>query len=168
MGTQRLELPDTLTRQATMRSKEAAREYYRKNREDLNARRRAKYWADPEEAHRKTNAWRAANRQRHYGKQRAWIKANWKHVQRYNADFKARLLGASLDWYELKYREQDGRCAICGEPHQRLCIDHDHTTKRARALLCHRCNRGLGYFRENVAFLRGAAAYILQHQEVSV
>lgn len=45
--------------------------------------------------------------------------------------------------------EQDSRCAICGKhradcgPHG-LCIDHNHTTGKVRALLCTGCNIALG------------------------
>ena len=40
---------------------------------------------------------------------------------------------------------QKGRCALCGKHERsfskRLAIDHNHSTKRVRALLCFFCNR---------------------------
>jgi len=56
--------------------------------------------------------------------------------------------GATVEWYEAKFKKQRGRCAICrakarpvrkgGIP--RLCSDHDHETGKLRALLCPKCN----------------------------
>ena len=50
--------------------------------------------------------------------------------------------------YARLFLSQDGKCAICRRvPSGRaLDVDHDHRTREIRGLLCHRCNRGLGYF----------------------
>ena len=56
---------------------------------------------------------------------------------------------------------QDNRCAICKQLwHKRLDVDHCHTTGKIRGLLCGNCNRGLGLFRENRAFLFSAIEYL--------
>lgn len=55
------------------------------------------------------------------------------------------------------------RCAICGrhEPHpSALAIDHDHATGKVRGLLCRACNTGLGQFRDSIAMLEKALAYL--------
>ena len=59
-------------------------------------------------------------------------------------------------------RLQGGRCAICGaeQGNRRFHLDHDHATGRARGLLCHSCNLGLGAFRDNPEWLDAAAAYL--------
>lgn len=71
---------------------------------------------------------------------------------------------------KLEY-DQDGLCAICGEPNYiyrhgevttRLFLDHNHTTGRFRGLLCHSCNVGLGMFRDSPALLRAACSYLKQ------
>jgi hypothetical protein len=49
-------------------------------------------------------------------------------------------------------------CIICGLPAE--VIDHDHITKRIRGSLCHRCNMGLGHFRDNPELLELAAMYL--------
>lgn len=54
----------------------------------------------------------------------------------------------------------DGRCAICKRQDTRLCIDHCHKTGRIRGVLCHRCNSGIGSFRDNPTLLTAAAAYL--------
>ncbi len=66
------------------------------------------------------------------------------------------------------FEEQDGVCAICGEPETavlrgrtlKLSVDHDHETGVIRGLLCHACNLGLGKFKDRVELLEKAIAYL--------
>jgi hypothetical protein len=71
-----------------------------------------------------------------------------------------------IEWeeYQQLREQQGGRCAICGLPCERLVVDHNHQTGRARALLCHACNAGLGWL-ENSAWLPRALAYLEAHRE---
>lgn len=39
-------------------------------------------------------------------------------------------------------------------------LDHDHETGEIRGILCHECNRGLGYFKDNTHFLQSASIYL--------
>lgn len=57
---------------------------------------------------------------------------------------------------------QGGLCAICGGAMKRPCVDHDHATKKVRALLCFTCNLSLGFI-ERRSFLDKAAAYLRRH-----
>ena len=61
------------------------------------------------------------------------------------------------------------RCAICGQVEtavsrtgrpKSIAVDHDHDTGRIRGVLCDRCNRALGYLRDNPDLLRRAADYL--------
>jgi len=67
------------------------------------------------------------------------------------------------DWNDL-YLSQNGCCAICGIHESKLGVrfhvDHDHETGVVRGLLCLKCNSGLGYFLDNVDFLRNAIGYL--------
>lgn len=59
---------------------------------------------------------------------------------------------------------QGGVCAVCKETcstGRNLAVDHDHKTGLVRGLLCCKCNRGLGYFGDDVAKLAGAISYLL-------
>src|SRR3712207_1953899 len=58
---------------------------------------------------------------------------------------------------------QDNRCAICGEASPRH-LDHDHESGRIRALLCQRCNHGLGLFRDEPDLLFAAGLYVSGHR----
>lgn len=67
-----------------------------------------------------------------------------------------------LEPYETWVARFGERCNICGRPpgpRRRLDRDHDHRTGEARGLLCHSCNRGLGYLKTPV-LLRHALAYL--------
>ena len=73
--------------------------------------------------------------------------------------------GITADDYTRMLTEQGGRCAICQSPetgtrNKVWSVDHCHATNRVRGLLCHRCNMGLGYFKDSPDRLRAAAAYL--------
>jgi hypothetical protein len=51
-------------------------------------------------------------------------------------------------------------CTICGDEGN-LVVDHDHKENKIRGILCNRCNRGLGLFRDNPDFLEYARIYLL-------
>ena len=78
-------------------------------------------------------------------------------LRMYMHKFQLRKTGCSEDMYKKMFEAQGGRCAICGakEGHKsksgvscKLAVDHCHETGKIRGLLCGRCNRGLGYLRE--------------------
>ena len=63
--------------------------------------------------------------------------------------------------YQLKrFREakQQAECVICGNP--ATVVDHDHRTGHIRGALCHPCNAGLGFFRDDPTLLEMAALYL--------
>lgn len=64
--------------------------------------------------------------------------------------------------FNLRLKEQDSRCAICGEKCEetKIFADHDHITGKPRGLLCNRCNIGCGVFRDNVEYMKKAIAYL--------
>lgn len=68
---------------------------------------------------------------------------------RFSARSRERLYGISDEAYSLLLREQDGKCACCGQSFGRTpCVDHDHETGKVRGLLCHRCNIAEGFLRD--------------------
>jgi hypothetical protein len=58
------------------------------------------------------------------------------------------------------YERQNGNCAICNNNYPVLNIDHDHETGKVRALLCGECNRGLGFFHDNLELLKKGIDYL--------
>lgn len=70
--------------------------------------------------------------------------------------------GISADDWDRLYDLQLGRCPICliALVETTVHVDHDHETDEVRGLLCKHCNPGLGYFKDDPAALRRAAAYL--------
>ena len=76
-----------------------------------------------------------------------------------------RKFGLSIEAVEERVRQQGRACAVCGEPFSDCRgyaphVDHDHKTGVVRGVLCFRCNAGLGSFKDDVARLRAAIAYL--------
>lgn len=67
--------------------------------------------------------------------------------------------GLTLVQYNEMCLKQEQKCKICGIE-QKLHVDHDHLTGKIRGLLCNGCNRGLGFFSDNMAALEKAAQYL--------
>jgi Recombination endonuclease VII len=51
-------------------------------------------------------------------------------------------------------------CTICGDE-TALVVDHDHNENVIRGILCNKCNKGLGLFRDDPDLLEYARIYIL-------
>ncbi len=73
--------------------------------------------------------------------------------------------GLSVGEYHEMASKQGGRCAICQQEADPLVVDHDHATGKVRALLCHKCNRLLGFVNDDPAWLRAALDYLTSHRE---
>jgi len=67
------------------------------------------------------------------------------------------------DYLRMK-SEQSGKCLLCNET-AKLVVDHDHSTGYVRGLLCHHCNRGLGFFSDNSNILLKASEYVRKSGE---
>lgn len=60
--------------------------------------------------------------------------------------------GLPVSVYDTMLEQQNGMCAICNSgnhPNSVFDIDHNHTTGEIRGLLCRRCNRLLGQFKDD-------------------
>jgi hypothetical protein len=68
---------------------------------------------------------------------------------------------------ETKLAEQDGKCALCGEPLTEVsaCLDHDHYTGKLRGVICRRCNVGIGFFKDSEELLMRAIEYIREYKD---
>lgn len=73
--------------------------------------------------------------------------------------------------YNKLLTNQNGVCAICKQPpkeNKRLDVDHCHTTKKLRGLLCNNCNRGLGHFKDSQELLLKAKIYLINHEQSQI
>lgn len=121
---------------------------------------RNRYTAHRENILERNREWADSNREKVRARRRLWA------------------FGLTPEEFERKLQEQEGRCDICGiEMHlaadrnkdgslktNGICIDHDHGTGVVRGLLCSRCNKGLGHFKDDLARLRAAVDYLTKHQ----
>ena len=101
---------------------------------------------------------------------REWRKGKAEKIKTYNwKNHLKRKYGITPQEYQLKFDKQEGKCAICGIHQSQLKhplgVDHNHTTKKNRDLLCVRCNTALGSFQENIQILELAINYLKKHQE---
>ncbi len=71
--------------------------------------------------------------------------------------------GITVSDYEELFFLQNGKCAICVREEENgnmLSVDHDHSSGKVRGLLCHKCNVGLGNFRDDIKIVRNAERYL--------
>ncbi len=76
--------------------------------------------------------------------------------------------GLTLEQRDSLLAAQGGTCGLCKRPIEfrsgGASVDHCHSSKKIRAILCPHCNRGLGHFFDNPELLRAAALYIEKHR----
>lgn len=112
----------------------------------------------PEKVKSATNKYASANRQYMSERQRKYQLKN--------------KYGITEADYDQMFRDQDGKCAICGTSDQtgkwqRFGVDHCHHTGQVRSLLCNECNRGMGLLHDSAELLRKAADYLDYHKSIS-
>ena len=73
----------------------------------------------------------------------------------------------SLEDFNTRFIAQGGLCVLCkrqlnleGHSGDRAVVDHCHKNGHVRGILCNECNRGLGYFKDNIMALNNAVAYL--------
>ena len=79
-----------------------------------------------------------------------------------------RKFGINSETYAQMLQNQNGVCAICGNPEtatrlgvvRALSVDHCHTTGRIRGLLCSDCNTGIGKLKDDTKILQSAIRYL--------
>lgn len=98
-----------------------------------------------------------------------WARRNPEKCAAYNKSQTAKRREAAS--FDERLTTQNGVCAICHQPEtirmlngtlRPLSMDHDHTTKQWRGLLCGRCNAGLGMFMDDIPLMQAAIAYLEQ------
>lgn len=70
--------------------------------------------------------------------------------------------GLTLEQVESGRAAQGHKCLICGKTPKRWHIDHCHTTKKIRGMICQQCNIGIGAFRDDRRVLWRAIDYLLE------
>ncbi len=140
-----------------MTQAESAAKYLALHRDEVNLRRRARYWLNVEI-------------------ERARLRARARELRATSPEYRSKVATAARKshlWtlYRLTPEDyaaiemyQGGVCAACGQPSERirLAVDHDHATGRIRGLLCWVCNRALGFIRDRRDVAEGLALYLME------
>ncbi len=137
--------------------------------DDCKAEKREAYWAIRD----KRLAWRhqnyRQNRRRILEVRRKWLttpkgRAVMDSYKEYLRWFHlVRAYGLTRERFLELLVEQKGLCAMCERKLVTIYVDHDHKTKRVRALVCPRCNTLLGLAKDDRGLLRAAIDYLTRH-----
>lgn len=86
---------------------------------------------------------------------------DWGTPYAYQQDWALRKkYGITLNEWLAMVDAADGKCEICGEAEDTLCVDHDHDTGQVRGVLCRKCNRSIGQLGDTAEHLRAALRYL--------
>lgn len=98
---------------------------------------------------------------------RQWRINNPKKQRQYDISYSYDVTPEELS-YLLQWEK--GICPICavellkfGTGLKEACIDHDHKTKRFRAVICGRCNRALGLIEDQPSISEKLISYLKEH-----
>jgi hypothetical protein len=66
----------------------------------------------------------------------------------------------TLEQYDALIEAQGQVCACCGKKPAKWHVDHCHATNKIRGLLCGKCNKGLGFFGDDLEGFDKPIAYL--------
>lgn len=93
-------------------------------------------------------------------------KVTYEQNRRYNIK---RKFGITQDDFNSMLQKQGGCCAICKNPSPTpskpgavhgFVVDHCHDSGHVRAILCHRCNKAIGFMDDDPSVAQNAAKYL--------
>ena len=87
---------------------------------------------------------------------RAWVMENFGSYRNYKLYQKYGMTEADFDRMVAK---QGGLCAVC-QKRAATQVDHDHKTGKVRAILCLKCNAGLGALKDEERLVWEAVDYL--------
>lgn len=125
-----------------------AKEYYRRNREKIL-----------EKARKRWSTHTAIRR----SKSRLYKRKRRQAISDIERKSNLRRYGLTVERYNEILSKQGGVCAICQElptGGERLCVDHSHTTKKVRGLLCRHCNTGIGMLKDSHTIIKNSLRYL--------
>lgn len=107
------------------------------------------------------------NSRRHYIKNSKKIIKKTTEYAKLHPEIRRKILlkhqyGISEEFYKTMEISQGGKCAICftTPENHKLFVDHCHSTKKIRGLLCRKCNAVLGMCDDNISVLENSITYL--------
>lgn len=111
--------------------------------------------------------WYNKNKEKKAEQLRKWRKSNPESDK--NSRLKC-LFGINLEKYNEMLASQNGVCKLCFKAEQdihhnsnkviSLAVDHCHSSKKVRGLLCGKCNKALGLIKDSQEWLVRASLYL--------
>jgi len=148
----------------TPKARSYQRAYRLKNKEHIRATKRRWFLANIVKVREAQKRWRyssSVNLERARARTRKWNNAN---PGKLRAMRLKREYNLTVEEYNLILAVQNGLCAGCKQPatnfKRSLHVDHDHSKKIVRGLLCWRCNHMLPARRNLKEILENLASYI--------
>ena len=128
------------------------KEYREKNKEQIAAQMKEYYEKNKEQRAAYNKEYREEN------KEEIAIK---KEEQRLKSKY-----GITSKEKNVLLQKQNNKCKICLVEFSNVTpnIDHCHTTNKVRGILCGVCNRGLGFFKEDIEVLTKAIKYLEENK----
>lgn len=114
-----------------------------------------------------TTSWAKQNPDKMREIQKSYKKRNPEHYANHHLIKK---YGITLEDKKTMFSNQGGVCDVCNHVFIDLSdahVDHNHTTKKVRGLLCHQCNVALGLLKEDKIRIDGLRYYLAKHGEIS-
>lgn len=96
-----------------------------------------------------------------------WCKqclSEWRKEKGYDIE---RTYGITKKEYNEILVKQENKCSICNNEldlGKGTHLDHEHETGYSRGILCTNCNKGLGFFKDDINIMARAIAYIIGWQ----
>lgn len=107
-------------------------------------------------------------------RKQAWVEMN-KGIIHEKRRWSALLVkyGITKDQFLGMLKRQDGVCAICKSkseslPGKPLAVDHNHTTRKVRGLLCNECNVLIASLEHNVDLIPRIIEYLAHHKSSAI
>jgi hypothetical protein len=89
------------------------------------------------------------------------------HTDKYKAQVKnthlKRTYGITLEEFNILLHNQNNSCKICNtifNDETTPCVDHCHDTENIRGIVCHPCNKLLGFAKDDIRILKNAIKYL--------
>jgi hypothetical protein len=143
------------------------KEWRLKNKEKIALKNKQYALEHPDIIKKAQRNWNKRNVQKKRDSGKKWRDANPDFVRNHHLK---QSYGITLEQYNQMFKNQNGVCAICGNPETKidkqlnklrvLSVDHNHTTGQIRGLLCDRCNLGIAFFKDNAEILNRASKYL--------
>lgn len=113
----------------------------------------------------RSSRWKSENKDRKRKTDKLWYLRNKEKVHNIGMG----KYGITTADYNIMLKAQNNCCKICNrhelEFTKKLAVDHCHYSGKIRGLLCTYCNRGLGFFKDNIDTLKAAILFLEQFKK---